>query len=142
MGEPEADLPDYNSEETLEVLENEELDGVPSDGFYPDQEYREDSEDSEEDSKTPEEREVYMKQSRSQQRNRRKRRSKKIKRDQANVPVHERLDANHPNMRRLRRGNGAPRDPQTPTTDLQSDEEQHEAQDTKVPKTKARNQRK
>ena len=83
-----------------------------------------------------------MKLSRTQQRNRRKKRSKKIKRDQANVPVKERLDPNHPNMRRLRRGNGASRDPQTPSTEIPSDEEQHEAQDTKVPKTKARNQRK
>ena len=111
---------------------------MPSDSYYPNQEYRE---DSEEDAETPEDREVYMKLSRTQQRNRRKKRSKKIKRDQANVPVHERLDANHPNMRRLRQGNGASRDPQTPTTDLPSDEEQHEAQDTKVPKIKTRNQR-
>ena len=109
---------------------------------YSKQEYREDSEEGVDSVESPQDREVYMKLSRTQRRNKRKRRRNKIKREQANTPVKERLDANHPNMMRLRQGNGANRDPQTPSTEIPSDEEQDEAQDTKVPKTKAKNQRK
>ena len=137
MGEPEANLPDYETEETRYEPE----DYYESES-YSEQEYREDNEEDVDSVESPQDREVYMKLSRTQRRNKRKRRRNKIKRDQANTPVKERLDANHPNMRKLRQGKGATRKPHTPLTEIPSEEEQDDAQDMKVSKNNARNQRK
>ena len=137
MGEPEANLPDYETEETgYEPRDYYELESCYK------QEYGEDSEEDIDSVESPQDREVYMKLSRTQRRNRQRKRSKKIKRDQANSPVKERLDANHPNMRRLRQGNKANRNPHSPSTVIPSKEEQDDAHDTKVAKTRARSQRK
>ena len=137
MGKPEADLPDYETEETG----YEPRDYYEQESYYG-QEYGEDSKEDVDSVESPQDREVYMKLSRNQWRNRQRRRSKKIKREQANTPVKERLDANHPNMRRLRQGNKANRNTHSPSTETPSEEEQDDAHDTKVPKTRARSQRK
>ena len=138
MGEADAEEQNHEMEETRHESAEENYESeVDSE-----QEYHDENEEDVDSVESSPDREVYMKQSRSQRRNKRRRRKEKLKREQANTPVKERLDANHPKMRKLRQGKGATRNPHTPSTEIPSEEEQDDAQDTKVPKTSARNQRK